>query len=222
MLIISKNLKEVYSNAKFGILIMKDVRNPQTNSEFNKTKILVKNQLLSKYKNFNRKEFIRSEPVCFYTNYYKKFKKTYHVQLQLESIILKSNSFPNVAALVEAMFIAEVKNLLLTAGHDLDKLELPIKLNLAQGNESFVSISKKQQSLTKDDMMLSDGKGAISSILNGPDYRTRITNDTKNVLFFVYTPGGIGDDVIRSHLNDIKSYVSIFAPHSKQHLLDVF
>lgn len=222
MLIISKNLKEVYPNAKFGILIMKDVRNPQTNSEFNKTKILVKDQLLSKYQNFNRKEFIRSEPVCFYTNYYKKFKKTYHVQLQLESIILKSNSFPNVAALVEAMFIAEVKNLLLTAGHDLDKLEFPIKLNLAQGNESFVSISKKQQSLTKNDMMLSDGKGVISTILNGPDYRTRITNDTENVLFFVYTPDGIGDDVIHSHLNDIKSYVSIFAPHSKQYLLDIF
>lgn len=222
MLIVSEDLKEIYPNAKFGILIMKDVINPSTDLEFNETKSLIKDQLISQYDNYNRKEFVKSEPACFYTNYYKKFKKTYPVQLQLESVVLKSNPIPNVAALVEAMFTAELKNLLLTAGHDLDKIQFPIKLNLSQGTENFTGISEKQQFLTKNDMMLCDGKGIISSILNGPDYRTRITNDTKNVLFFIYTPDGISDDIILNHLNDIKSYVSIFSPNSNIHLLDIF
>lgn len=44
---------------------------------------------------------------------------------------------PSVAALVEAMFIAELKNLLLTAGHDLDAVELPLKLDIARGGERY-------------------------------------------------------------------------------------
>ncbi|MBV7273466.1 hypothetical protein I6U48_11160 [Clostridium sp. PL3] len=222
LLILEENLKTLYPNSKFGVLIIKDVENPSTNSEFNKTKLLVREQLLGQYQNYNRKDFTKSEPVYFYTNYYKKFRKTYPVQLQLESIITKGNSLPNTAALVEAMFVAELKNLLLTAGHDLDKIEFPIKLSLGKGNENFIGISEKEQFLTKNDMMLCDSKGIMSSILNGPDSRTQITKDTKNVMFFVYTPGGIGDDIIRNHLYDIKSYVSVFSPNSKTDLLEVF
>lgn len=222
MLTLEENLKTLYPNSKFGVLIIKNVKNPSTNPEFNKIKLSVSEQLLSQYQNYNRKEFIKSEPACFYTNYYKKFRKTYPIQLQLESVILKGNSLPNTAALVEAMFVAELKNLLLTAGHDFDKIEFPIKLGLGQGNESFIGISEKDQFLTKNDMMLCDGKGIMSSILNGPDSRTQITKDTKNVLFFVYTPDGIGDNIIRNHLYDIKSYVSVFSPNSKTDLLEIF
>jgi hypothetical protein len=42
-------------------------------------------------------------------------KKTYHIALQLEPVVLKGKSLPNVAALVEAMFTAELGDLLLTA-----------------------------------------------------------------------------------------------------------
>jgi DNA/RNA-binding domain of Phe-tRNA-synthetase-like protein len=222
LLTVSEDFRKIYPNGRLGILIIKDVKNPSTNSEFKETKSLVKEQLLHKYENFNRKEFVKSEPACFYTTYYKKFKKTYPVHLQLESIILKSKDFPNADALVEAMFVAELKNLLLTAGHDFDKMGFPLKLDLAQGNESFTGISKKDQFLTKDDMMLSDDEGIISSILNGPDYRTRITSDTKNVLFCVYAPNDINENIIRNHLNDISSYVSIFSPNAKVHSLDIF
>ena len=45
----------------------------------------------------------------------KHLKKTYHVQHQLESVVLKGKSLPNVAALVAAMFMAERDDLLLTA-----------------------------------------------------------------------------------------------------------
>ena len=222
MLTISGDFKEIYPNAKFGVLILKDVKNQSINAELNKTKTLIKEQLLNQYQNYNRKEFVKSEPVYFYTNYYKKFKKTYPVMLQLESIVLKSKDLPNVSTLVESMFLAELKNLLLTAGHDFDKIEFPLKLNLADGNESFIGISQKEQFLAKNDIMLSDGQGVISSILNGPDYRTQITSETKNVLFFIYTPDGINENIILNHLKDINSYVFIFAPDAKVDLLDIF
>ncbi|MFN8595962.1 MAG: hypothetical protein U0559_07245 [Anaerolineae bacterium] len=33
--------------------------------------------------------------------------------------------------------MAEIKNLLLTAGHDLDTLQLPVTLDVASGQESY-------------------------------------------------------------------------------------
>ncbi|GAI35107.1 unnamed protein product, partial [marine sediment metagenome] len=64
-----------------------------------------------------------------------------HVLLQLESIVFKNKSIPKVASLVEAMFMAEIKNLLLTAGHDLDAIDLPIKLDVSSGGEKYIQIS---------------------------------------------------------------------------------
>lgn len=214
MLEISNKLKEMYPDSRFGVLIMKNVKNPSSDLEFEKRKKEVLEHLKEKYKDYNRKDFIKTEPICHYIDYYKKFKKTYHVLLQLESIILKSKSIPSIASLVEAMFTAEVKNLLLTAGHDLDKMTLPLKVDLAFGNEVYTGISKKEMTVYKDDMILSDNDGIISSIISGPDERTKITKDTKNALFFIYGPNGVSEEAILNHLNDIQEYASIIAPES--------
>ncbi len=58
-------------------------------------------------------------PLPAYASYYRAFDKTYHVLGQLKSVAVKGKAIPSVAALVEAMFIAELHNGLLTAGHDL-------------------------------------------------------------------------------------------------------
>src|SRR5262245_24144930 len=66
-----------------------------------------------------------------YVRYYKRFSKTYHVQLQLESIVLKRKSLPSVSPLVDANFTAEVETLVLTAGHDAQKLERRVDRRVA-------------------------------------------------------------------------------------------
>ena len=79
-------------------------------------------ELRAKFAGKDRAAITALETIRAYAAYYKHFDKTYHVQLQLESIVFKGKAIPSVAALVETMFMAEVKNMLLTAGHDLDKL----------------------------------------------------------------------------------------------------
>ena len=44
-----------------------------------------------------------------YEEHYKRFDKTYHVLLQLEIICLQRQAYPHCAALVEAMFMAEMR-----------------------------------------------------------------------------------------------------------------
>ncbi len=138
-----------------------------------------------------------------YNTYYRRFKKTYHVQLQLESIAWKGKLIPNVSALVEAMFMAEMKNMLLTAGHDLDVLHLPLTLDVSKGTESYLLMREDEQVLRAGNMMIGDGMGIVSSIVYGPDQRTQITDGTRSVVFTVYAPPGITGQTVAQHLQDI-------------------
>jgi DNA/RNA-binding domain of Phe-tRNA-synthetase-like protein len=219
---ISDEVKKVYPEAFMGILVMKNVCNSKKNIELDKCALELENSLRKNFTGLDRADLKNREPLKTYDNYYKKFKKTYHVLLQLESIVFKNKSIPKVATLVEVMFMAELKNLLLTAGHDLDVLDLPIKLDVSSGGEKYVQLSGQEKELICDDMMVSDSKGIISSIIYGPDQRTQIKPDTRNVLFVVYAPPGIEKSKVSQHLQDIQNYIHIITPKSEIKLLKVY
>jgi len=222
LLIISDKVKKVYPEALMGILVMKNVSNPKKHEGLDKCKLELENNLRKKFSGLDRAYLKNMEPIKTYNNYYKRFKKTYHILLQLESIVFKNKSIPKVASLIEAMFMAEIKNLLLTAGHDLDAIDLPIKLDVSSGGEKYTQISGQEKELLPNDMMVSDLQGITSSIIYGPDKRTQIKPNTRNVLFVIYAPPGIEKSKVFQHLQDIQNYVHIITPKSEVELLKVY
>lgn len=214
--------KSAFPDAHAGVLVMRNASNPAHHDELEKRKTEIEDQLRIQFSGQDRAA-IASHPVLqAYGEYYKRFKKTYHVQLQLESIVLKGKSIPNVASLVECMFMAEVKNMLLTAGHDLDTLQLPLTLDVTKGTESYTLLRGKTQTVKAGDMMISDQTGIISNIIYGPDQRTQITAPTRNVVFTVYAPARIDEQLITSHLGDMREYVRVVAPEAQVELLETY
>ena len=219
---VSSTWKSAFPGAHAGVLVMRNASNPAHHAELEKQKIELEERLRSQFAGQDR-AVISNHPVLqAYSEYYRRFKKTYHVQLQLESIVLKGKSIPSVAALVESMFMAEVKNMLLTAGHDLDTLQLPLTLDVTTGSESYVLLRGENQTVKAGDMIISDGLGIISNIIYGPDQRTQITADTRNVVFTVYAPNGIAESAIAQHLRDIQANVMSVAPSAQVELLEVY
>ena len=108
--------------------------------------------------------------------------------------------------------MAEMQDLLLTAGHDLDLLQLPLLLDVATGSERYTLLRGEEQMLKPGDMMIRDQTGVISSIIYGPDQRTQITPGTRNVVFTVYAPPGIDEQTVLNHLRHIQENVMVFAP----------
>ena len=188
MLIISDEIKKVYPEALLGLLAMRKVCNPNQHEGLNQGKLELENNLRKNFAQLERSDLKNMEPLKTYNDYYKRFKKTYQVLLQLESIVFKNRSIPRVATLVEVMFMAELKNLLLTAGHDLEAIDRPLKLDVSRGKEKYTLLNGQEKELIPGDMMISDLKGIISSIIYGPDQRTRIRPNTRKVLFVVYAP----------------------------------
>ncbi len=127
-----------------------------------------------------------------------------------------------MATLVEAMFMAELKNLLLTAGHDRANLEMPVGIHVADGSEQFVRINGQEQMLKKEDMFIADAQSIISCIIYGPDQRTRINSETRQVLFTTYAPPGIDPIAVDNHLQDIEKYVRLITPTATTEMLTVF
>jgi len=118
--------------------------------------------------------------------------------------------------------MAELKNLLLTAGHDLDAVKQPVQLDAANGIEKYVMLNRQEKELLPGDMFISDSGGIMSSIIYGPDLRTRINPGTQNVLFTVYAPPGVKKSKVLQHLQDIRDYVHIISPDSKVELIKVY
>jgi DNA/RNA-binding domain of Phe-tRNA-synthetase-like protein len=220
MFVVSETWKTAYPGAAAGVLALGRVANPEHHPALEEIKAELEQQIRQRFA--SREEVRSQERLQAYKAYYRRFKKTYHVQMQLESVALKGKSIPRVAALVEAMFMAELKNMLLTAGHDLDAIHAPAKLDIAQGTEIYARLNGQEQQLKAGDMFIADARGVLSAVIYGPARYASITPATRRALFTVYAPPGIGKAAVTEHLRDIESYARLIAPGAETEFLEVY
>ena len=221
MLTIGPAWKTSYPDSHAGVLVLKGVANPAHHADLDARKGELEARLRSRFAGLDRPALLQLPELRAYDAYYSRFKKTYHIQLQLESILFKGKSIPAVAALVEAMFMAEMEDLLLTAGHDLDTVRLPLTVDASNGSEVYTLLRGEAQTLKNGDMYIRDGEGVISSIIYGPDQRTQIRPETKNAVFTAYAPAGISAQAVETHLRHIRDNVLVFAPDAATEMLEV-
>jgi DNA/RNA-binding domain of Phe-tRNA-synthetase-like protein len=219
---IAEAWQATYPGAVMGIMTMEKVSNPEQHAGLEERKTAVETALREQFQGAAAAALDALPSIRPYAEYYGRFKKTYHVRMQLESVALKGKSLPRVAALVEAMFMAELQDQLLTAGHDLDALAGEVRLEIAGGDERYVMLNGKEQTLKAGDMALVDEQGIISCIIYGPDQRTRITPATRRALFVVYGPPGITAEMVRRHLENIRDYVQLVSPEAEVTALQVY
>jgi DNA/RNA-binding domain of Phe-tRNA-synthetase-like protein len=219
---VSDSWKNTYPDAHAGVLVVREAANPPHHALLEQRKTALEEELRLRYAGQDRAALLRNPILEAYDAYYKRFKKTYHVQLQLESILFKGKSIPTVAALVEAMFMAEMRGLLLTAGHDLDALQLPLTLDVAMGAESYTLLRGDPQLTKAGDMMIRDQEGIVSSIVYGPDQRTQIAASTRNAVFTIYAPPGVTPPQVHAQLEQILENVLVIAPQARAESLDVY
>jgi len=217
---ISQEFTKIYPGAEVGILVLENVTIQNERSDFEAAKHGIIHGL---QKQFPDQNSIKVHPVIqAYSRYYKKFDKSYHVLGQLRSVIFENRPLPSVSPLVEAIFAAELKNMLLTAFHDLETITFPLKIGISTGEEIYMSLAGEDKRLKPADMIVSDQKGVISSVIYGPDKRTSVTPLTSIILIVDYTPVGINRESIISHFKDIESLIRLVSPECKMAMRKVF
>lgn len=222
MISVSEEWKNKFPETCFGILVIEGAVNSANSADLEEKRQILEARLRREYNGKSRKDIAGLSPFSKYQKYFREFGQNYPVIHQLETIALKGNPVFSPSPLVTAMFMAELENGLLTAGHDLDRLAPPVVLGVASGNESYVTMGGKERILKKGDMFLSDQQGVLSSVLYGPDKRSRITEKTTRALFAVYGALSLPKSDIRFHLEGIEKLILMFSPESnRQELLIV-
>ncbi len=168
--------------------------------------------LRQRYAGFSRQDLLALPVMAAYDRYYRRFNKTYHVQLQVESIVLKGKNLPGVTPLVDANFSAEVETFILTAGHDVAKLRGPVSIDVSAQGDRQTKMNGTSQDLYAGDMVMRDAGGICCSILYGQDHRSPISRETKHALYVAYAPAGVPADQVERQLREVEANVRLFSP----------
>ena len=193
----TESLKEMYPDSIFGNLIIRGVPNRKRNEFLEERKRTLEREIKEKYAEVDKDNIIH-----YYNTYFKLWKKTYPIVYQIKTV-KSGGKFPQVSVIVDCMFIAELKNRILTSGHDLVEIKGDLTFDISQGGEQYLKIDGRKQELKKNDIVLKDNEGILASILYGPARRTSISLKTKNALFFAWCPYSMDEEIIMSHLNEI-------------------
>lgn len=214
MLIISATdeWRTAHPGANIGLLELSGLENRLPSAKLQQRKRQVEQHLRRIYQGYSRQDFQALPLMAAYASYYKRFDKTFHILLQLESLVLKGKNLPDVSPLVDANFMAEVETLVLTAGHDAGKLHGPLCMDVSKSGDQMTRMGSAPKALPAGDMIMRDAQGVTCSILYGQDDRSPISLDTIHALYVSYAPPGVTANSVLAHLGLIASNVRLFCP----------
>ena len=201
-----------HPGALIGLLELSGVTQPASSPALDERKRETEVRLRARYGGFTRQDFLALPVMAAYQRYYKRFDKTYHVQLQLESLVLKGKNLPNVSPLVDANFTAEVETLVLTAGHDVDKLFTPVTIDVSREGDQITQMNGAAKAIRPGDMVMRDAQGISCTIIYGQDERSPISAQTSHVLYVAYAPPGVPAESVDEQLRRIEENIRLFSP----------
>jgi len=204
--------RAAHPGAAIGLLEISRIEAADGAARLGERKRTTEALLRERYHGLTRQDIASLPVMSAYVRYYKGFSKTYHVQLQVESIVSKGKSLPDVTPLVDANFVAEVDTLVLTAGHDAGKLQGPVSIDVSRDGDRMTQMSGALKPLLAGDMIMRDAGGVSCSIIYGQDNRSPISAGTAHVLYVAYAPAGVPVDAVEAQLQKIEENVRLFAP----------
>jgi DNA/RNA-binding domain of Phe-tRNA-synthetase-like protein len=216
---IESSWHNAFPNAHIGVLHVLGVNNAPTDM-LEPHKRDLEQRLRERHSHKTRAELLELPILAAYKHHFKRFDKTYHVQLQLESVVHKNKTLPQVNPLVDAYFMAELETHVLVAGHDFSLLRSP-RIAVSAGGEALAQAGGKIQSLKAADMVMFDADHVACSVLYGQEERSLITPQTQNALFVAYAPSGVAQEAVQTLLETIVGYVQLFSPTAQIVQLEV-
>lgn len=204
--------RTAHPGAAIGLLELSGIDKAPASARLGDRKRETEALVRARYQGLTRQDFSSLPVMAAYVRYYKRFGKTYHVQLQLESIVSKGKSLPDVTPLVDANFVAEVETLVLTAGHDAAKLRGALSIDVARDGDQMTQMNGALKPLPVGDMIMRDSSGVCCSIIYGQDNRSPISPETSHVLYVAYAPAGVGAEAVEAQLRKIEENVRLIAP----------
>lgn len=168
--------------------------------------------LKEEHGNYDRKAVFGEDS---YVRFFKKFKKTYPVLMQLESVLLKGRPFPQVNPVTEVPFLAELKTRCLMGTHDADAVQGTLRLFSGTEKAPFTGLRGEEVHTYPNDVCGRDDGGIIFSMIAGADHRTCAKPESRHVFYPVFGTPGMAAEALRSQMDLLASYARTLAPEAR-------
>ena len=148
---------------------------------------------------YDRETWFRQEP---YFRYFRKFKKTSPVMMQVESFLLKGRPFPEGRYNNAVAFLTELKTRCLLGSHDADRIKGDLIIYSETAKTPFPSIHGGEAHSYLRDVTCRDDESIVVSMIAGADARTCLSDESRHVLYFAFGTPGMGADELNGYLNE--------------------
>jgi hypothetical protein len=121
-----------------------------------------------------------------------------------------SRGFPPVPNPVLALLALEAATGILMGVQNLDAIDSFITLDCLESAESFIGMRGERVTCTGGQIVVRDKQSIIASLFHGPDKRTAVQPNGRNLLFYVFdTDTGLGE----SHDRAVEEITRLFPPN---------
>jgi hypothetical protein len=176
---------------------------------FNELKELELEKIRAEGTAYDRDTWFRQEP---YFRYFRKFKKTSPVMMQVESFLLKGRPFPDGRYNNAVAFLTELKTRCLLGSHDADRIEGYLVIYTESEKTGFPSIHGGEAHSYPGDVTCRDDISIVVSMIAGADSRTCLSDDSRHVLYFAFGTPGMEPEILKGYLEQVEEYVKVLAP----------
>jgi DNA/RNA-binding domain of Phe-tRNA-synthetase-like protein len=190
---ISKAYKNTYPGLAFGLALITGCQNPLNPSGFDEYKrkhlrLMRKKETLARI----------SGRIEAYERFFRSFgyesPLTKHLQRTIQS------GFPRYNLMNDTHFMAEMCAGILVAVTDYDRFKGSLLLDLAREGEVCRGLGKRDFQLKDREVVLRDEEDVVCVLCQGADEKTRVSENTRRVLFYAYAVPGVDKAPIQEGL----------------------
>ncbi|MBC7091777.1 MAG: hypothetical protein H5T50_07735 [Nitrososphaeria archaeon] len=125
--------------------------------------------------------------------------------------ILLGKPIPHINTLVDAYNLASIVSGVPIAAFDKDKISGELFMRKAFSGEKFLGIGmEKPITLNGGEIVVSDNEKLVAVYPYRDAEVTKVSEETRNVIFLVCGVPGVGEDVLDNAVDKVKEYVSRF------------
>ncbi len=192
-----------YPDVGFGWVLLSGCENPENPEGFD----LYKRKLLRRMR---RRETLAgiTERINTYDDFFSRFGHPCPLPGHLKRTV--NSGFPRYNLLVDAHFMAEMCAGILVAVTDLDRMQGGLILDLADEGEICLGMGGREMRTRNGEIVLRDEAEIVCVLCQGADQKTRVREDTKNVLFYAYGVPGVLSTYLEDGLNVAEEAVQKF------------
>ena len=189
----SERYEKLYPSVAFGLALITGAVNPENPEGFDQHK----RQLLRRMRKRANLDGI-TERIETYDAFFDKFGYSCPLPKHLKRTI--NSGFPRYNLMVDAHFMAEMCAGILVAVTDFDRFDGGLVLDAAEQGESWRAMGNRDLSVKDGEIVLRDQKDIVCVLCQGADEKTRVSADTRNVLFYAYAVPGIDAEYLEAGL----------------------